>query len=94
MYHLKISKKTAGAPGFGHACNEFRIQKLFVSFAGFVFTFLVCNGAGSFACRLAGSLAFAAAAFCAGFFKICIVNSFDVFHYVILLKVDISTILI
>jgi hypothetical protein len=94
MYHLKISKKTAGAPGFGHACDEFRITKLFVIFAGFVFTFLVCNSAGSFACGLAGSLAFAAATFCAGFFKICIVYGFDVFHYIILLKVDISTRLI
>ena len=85
MYHLKISKKTAGVPGIGTPAI-FNNQKLFVAFAGFVFAFLVCNSAGSFASRLAGSLAFAAAAFCAGFFKICVVNSFNVFHYVILLK--------
>ena len=59
-------------------------MKLFACFAGLVLALLVGNGAGSFACGLAGSLAFAAAAFCAGFFKVCVVNSFDVFHYVIL----------
>ncbi len=59
-------------------------MKLFACFAGLVLALLVGNGAGSFACGLAGSLTFAAAAFCAGFFKVCVVNSFDVFHYVIL----------
>ena len=59
-------------------------MKLFACFAGIVLAFLVGNGARGFASGLAGSLAFAAAALCAGFFKICVVNSFDVFHYVIL----------
>ena len=59
-------------------------MKLFACFAGFVLAFLVSNRAGSFACRLAWSLALTAAAFCTGFFKICAVNSFDMFHYVIL----------
>ena len=59
-------------------------KKLFACLAGFVLAFLICNSAGSFASGLARSLAFAAAAFGAGFFKICVVNSFNVFHYVIL----------
>lgn len=59
-------------------------MKLFACFAGIVFTFLVCNSAGSFASGLTGSLAFAATALCTGLFKICSVNGFDVFHYVIL----------
>ena len=47
---------------------------------------LVRHRAAGLAGALAGSLALAAAAFCAGFFKIRVVDSFNVFHYIILPK--------
>jgi len=43
--------------------------------------FLVCNRAGRFASRLAGSLALTTAAFCSSLLQVCTVQSFDVFHF-------------
>jgi hypothetical protein len=57
-----------------------RFPKLFGLDSGLVLTFLVGNRAGSFAGRLAGGLAFAAAALRAGFFQIGFVNGFNMFH--------------
>ena len=41
---------------------------------------LVCNRAGSLAGRLAGSLAFAAAALDSAFFQVCLIDGLNVFH--------------
>ena len=44
------------------------------------FALLVCNGAGSLAGRLAGSLTLTAATLCSRFLQICLVNGLDVLH--------------
>ena len=49
-----------------------------------VLALLVGNGAGGLAGGLAGSLALAAAAPGSGLLKVCLVKSFDVFHFVFL----------
>ncbi len=51
-----------------------------VLFAFFILASLVCDSAAGFASRLAGSLAFAAAAVFCAFAKIAGFNGFDVFH--------------
>ena len=43
-------------------------------------TLLVCNGAGSLASRLAGSLAVAAAALSSALLQVCLVDGHDVLH--------------
>ena len=47
----------------------------------FIFAFLVCNGAGGFAGRLAGSLAFAASALGGAFLEGIAVNGYNMFHF-------------
>jgi len=52
-------------------------------FTSFVLTFLVGDGARSFASALAGSLAFAATAFASRFLKSLFDKGFDLFHFYI-----------
>jgi hypothetical protein len=77
MIFYPFSRKT----GALSACpNSRRYPNLFGLGSVLVLAFLVGYRAGSFAGRLAGGLAFAAAAFRAGFFQIGFIDSFDMFH--------------
>ena len=50
-------------------------------------TSLVGNGAGGFAGRLTGGLAFSASALSGSFFKVSLINGFNVLHYVDFLSI-------
>jgi hypothetical protein len=46
----------------------------------FILALLIGDRAGSFACGLAGSLAFAAAALCCAFLQVCLIQCFNLVH--------------
>ena len=76
------TEKTNENPAIGGAGFPKRYGDLFI----LVLAFLVGNGAGSLASRLAGGLALAAAALGSALFKIGVVNSLYVFHFLFVLS--------
>ena len=66
------------------------VSNQLLAFLG-VFTLLVCDTAAGLACRLAGSLAFAAAAVLGAFAQIAGFDGLDMFHYICLPNITLAT---